>query len=40
MAQQAQDRYETPELTEYGTVEEWTQGPNQIIIISVIIGLG
>ena len=38
MAQQA-EQYETPELTEYGTVEEWTRGPNQIII-SIIVGLG
>jgi hypothetical protein len=33
------DQYETPQLTEFGTVEEWTQGPNQIII-SIIIGGG
>jgi hypothetical protein len=37
VAKQA-EQYETPELIEYGTVEEWTRGPNQIII-SIIIGL-
>lgn len=29
--------YEAPELTEYGTIEAWTQGARQIIQISIII---
>jgi hypothetical protein len=30
--------YESPELTEYGTIEEWTQGVRaQIIVVSVIL---
>jgi hypothetical protein len=30
--------YESPELTEYGTIEEWTQGVRaQIVGISIII---
>ena len=29
--------YEAPELTEYGTIEEWTQGVRQIVI-SIVIG--
>ena len=33
-----EDTYEAPELTEYGTIEEWTQGVRaQIIDISIII---
>jgi hypothetical protein len=32
------ETYEAPELTEYGTIEEWTQGVRtQIIDISIII---
>jgi hypothetical protein len=32
------DDYEVPTLSDYGTIEEWTQGRAQIIDISVIIG--
>ena len=32
------DRYESPMLTEYGTIEEWTkQDCNSIICISIIL---
>jgi hypothetical protein len=34
----SEDTYEAPELTEYGTIEEWTQGVRaQIIDGSIII---
>jgi len=32
------DEYEAPKLTDFGTVEEWTQGPRaDIITISLVI---
>jgi len=32
------DRYESPALAEYGTIEEWTkQGCDDIICISIIL---
>jgi hypothetical protein len=32
------ETYEAPELTEYGTIEEWTQGVRaQLVEISIII---
>jgi hypothetical protein len=32
------DGYETPALSEYGTIEEWTQGTRaDLITISIII---
>lgn len=34
---QRDDAYEAPELTEYGTIEEWTQGRPGQIDISIII---
>ena len=38
MREVEQEQYEAPELTEYGTIEEWTQGVRaQIVDISVII---
>ena len=33
-----QESYEAPELTEYGTIQEWTQGVRaQLVDISIII---
>ena len=35
---QHNDEYEAPELTEYGTIQEWTQGARaQLVEISIII---
>jgi hypothetical protein len=31
----ANEAYETPTLTEYGTIEEWTQ---QFVDVSVVVG--
>ncbi|MGH9275377.1 MAG: hypothetical protein ACRDZU_12090 [Acidimicrobiales bacterium] len=31
------ETYETPALTDYGTIESWTQGTRQSIDISIII---
>ena len=36
--ERSDDAYEAPELTEYGTIEEWTQGVRaQIIVGSITI---
>ena len=33
-----QDRYEAPALTEYGTIEEWTQAKcTSIVCVSIIL---
>jgi hypothetical protein len=33
-----QDSYEAPRLMDYGTIEEWTQGPcTQLVCISIIL---
>ena len=33
-----EDRYEAPELTEFGTIEEWTKAPcPSLICVSVIL---
>ena len=29
--------YEAPELTDYGTIEAWTQGVRQLVDISLIL---
>lgn len=33
-----QSEYQRPTLTEYGTIEEWTQACDSIVCISIVFG--
>jgi hypothetical protein len=37
MSEHAERDYERPTLTEYGTVEEWTQACHSLVCISLIL---